>query len=127
MMSQLLKMILKQLKKLKNPLDVARVLNLRMLSMTYSIEFYKDALKYLQKLDRTNRIRITQHLQILCEDPYHPELDIKRMQGTMDEYRLRVGSYRIIYSVENNKLLIRAFCIIPFLCNRQQKSIAPDY
>lgn len=83
--------------------------------MTYSIEFYKDALKYLQKLDRTNRIRITQHLQILCEDPYHPELDIKRMQGTMDEYRLRVGSYRIIYSVENDKLLIRAFCIIPFI------------
>ena len=74
--------------------------------MTYLIEFYKDALKYLQKLDKPMRIRITKHIQILSSDPFHQELDIKKLKGTMDEYRLRVGSYRVVYSVENDKLLI---------------------
>ncbi|WP_397386551.1 type II toxin-antitoxin system RelE family toxin [Paenibacillus roseipurpureus] len=74
--------------------------------MTYSIEFNKDALKYLQKLDKPTRTRIVQHLQILSENPYHTELDIKRMQGTTGDYRLRVGSFRVIYSVKDAVLLI---------------------
>ncbi|MCR8644481.1 type II toxin-antitoxin system RelE/ParE family toxin [Paenibacillus sp. N1-5-1-14] len=74
--------------------------------MTYSIEFDKEAFKYLQKLDKTTRLRIVHSLQILSEDPYHPELDIKRMKGTSDEYRLRVGSYRVIYTVFKQEILI---------------------
>ncbi len=52
--------------------------------MNYSIEFYKEALKYLQRLDKPSRIRIVQHLEILSENPFHPELDIKRMRGTSE-------------------------------------------
>lgn len=74
--------------------------------MTYSIEFYKEALKYLQKLDKPTRTRIVSHLQILSENPFHPELDIKRMRATLDEFRLRVGSYRIVYTVESSRLII---------------------
>lgn len=74
--------------------------------MTYSIEFNKDALKYLQKQDKATRSRIVRLLHTLSANPYHHELDIKRMQGTSQEYRLRVGSLRIVYSIENNNLLI---------------------
>jgi len=74
--------------------------------MNYSIEFDKSALKYLHKLDKPTRRRIIHSLQILSENPYNSELDIKRMQGTTDEFRLRVGSYRVVYSLENDKLLI---------------------
>jgi mRNA interferase RelE/StbE len=35
------------------------------------------------------------------------------MQGTTDEYRLRIGTYRVIYSVENNRLLIYIIKIGP--------------
>ncbi|MBD2848672.1 type II toxin-antitoxin system RelE/ParE family toxin [Paenibacillus sp. IB182496] len=79
--------------------------------MTYSIEFYKNALKYLQKLDKPTRTRITHSLQLLCDHPFHPELDIKRMKGTSEEYRLRVGSYRIVYAVEDYRLLIQVIKI----------------
>ncbi|OXS59374.1 hypothetical protein B1A99_11970 [Cohnella sp. CIP 111063] len=72
----------------------------------YSIEIDKDALKYLQKLERPLRIRITNALQVLLENPFHSELDIKRLKGTESEFRLRVGSHRVIYSVENQKLMI---------------------
>jgi mRNA interferase RelE/StbE len=65
--------------------------------MSYSIEIDRIALKYLKKLDKPTRTRIYNHLKILSQDPYHSELDIQRMQGTTDEYRLRIGTYRVIY------------------------------
>lgn len=79
--------------------------------MTYSIEFYKEALKYLQRLDKPSRTRIVRHLEILSEDPFHPELDVKRMKGTLEKFRLPVGSYRIIYTVENDRLIIHVLKI----------------
>ncbi len=74
--------------------------------MTYEIKFLKDAYKYLQKQDKVTRNRILDHLKILSEDPRHPELDIKRMQGVEDRFRLRVGSYRVVYSIIDNELIV---------------------
>ncbi len=82
--------------------------------MIYSIEIDKVALKYLQKLDKSTRTRITNILQVLSEDPFHPELDIKRLKGTdNDYYRLRIASYRVVYSVENEMLMIYIIKIGP--------------
>lgn len=75
--------------------------------MSYSIEIYKDALKYLNKLDRPTRIRIVHALQVLADNPYNPELDIKKMQGIAEEFRLRVGNYRVIYTLNDNILQIQ--------------------
>jgi mRNA interferase RelE/StbE len=74
--------------------------------MTYSIEFDKSAYKYLQRLDKPTRTRIVRHLQILCEDPFDSELNIKRMKGTTSDYRLRIGDYRVIYTAEDTALKI---------------------
>ncbi|GGA40592.1 type II toxin-antitoxin system RelE family toxin [Paenibacillus physcomitrellae] len=74
--------------------------------MNYEIKFYKDAIKSIQKLDKPTRNRILDHINILSENPKHPELDIKKMQGTENQYRLRVGSYRVIYSYFNDQLII---------------------
>ncbi|MFD3259809.1 type II toxin-antitoxin system RelE/ParE family toxin [Paenibacillus lentus] len=74
--------------------------------MSYAIKFYKEAIKNIQKLDKPTRNRILDHINILSENPKHPELDIKRMQGTKNQYRLRVGSYRIVYSIFNDQLII---------------------
>jgi mRNA interferase RelE/StbE len=74
--------------------------------MNFEIKFLKDAYKYLQKQDLVTRNRILDHLKILSEDPRHPELDIKRMQGTENRFRLRVGTYRVIYSIIDNELIV---------------------
>jgi mRNA interferase RelE/StbE len=74
--------------------------------MNYEIKFLKDAFKYLQKQDLITRNRILDHLKILSEDPKHIELDIKRMQGIENQFRLRVGSYRVVYSIIDNELII---------------------
>ena len=74
--------------------------------MNYEIKFLKDAFKFLQRQDATTRNRILDHLHILSEDPRHPELDIKKMQGVENRFRLRVGSFRVVYSIIDNELVI---------------------
>ncbi|MGG6312398.1 type II toxin-antitoxin system RelE family toxin [Paenibacillus macerans] len=74
--------------------------------MKYEIKFLKDAYKYLQRQNSSTRNRILDHLKILSENPRHPELDIKRMQGVENQFRLRVGSYRVVYSIVDNELII---------------------
>ena len=66
------------------------------------IRYSKDALKFLNKLDRKSVMRIRAAIQDLILTP--PKGDIKVMQGYSDDRkRLRVGSWRIIYrdGVEN--------------------------
>lgn len=72
----------------------------------YSIVFSSASRKELKKLPREVLKRVVQKIEELSENPYSPYLDIKKLAGSMDEYRLRVGDYRIIYSIENNKLYI---------------------
>ena len=62
------------------------------------IRYSKDALKFLNKLDRKSVMRIRAAIQDLTLTP--PKGDIKVMQGYSDDRkRLRVGSWRIIYRV----------------------------
>uniref|UniRef100_UPI003D2BFBE4 type II toxin-antitoxin system RelE family toxin n=1 Tax=Paenibacillus oryzisoli TaxID=1850517 RepID=UPI003D2BFBE4 len=55
---------------------------------------------------KQTRNRILNHIQILAQDPKHPELYIKKMQGTNNQFRLRIGSYRVVYSIFNDILVI---------------------
>lgn len=74
--------------------------------MNYAIKFHKDAIKNIQRLDKPTRNQILDYINILAQNPKHPELDIKKMQGVTNQYRLRVGSYRIIYSIFKDQLVI---------------------
>jgi mRNA interferase RelE/StbE len=66
----------------------------------YKIEFEKAALKFLKKQPKPQQIRILKAIEKL------PDGDVKKIQGLNEWYRLRVGDYRIIYTIENDILLI---------------------
>lgn len=68
--------------------------------MKYQINYERDCLKYLHKLDRNTQIRIINAVNQL---PYG---DVKRLQGNSGDYRLRVGDYRIIFSKNDKRLII---------------------
>ena len=70
--------------------------------MQYRIEIDKRAAKFIVKQPKPQRERI---LKAIYKLPY--EGDIKAMQGYSGYYRLRVGDYRIIYTVNNDVLLVR--------------------
>lgn len=68
--------------------------------MTYKIELSKTALKFLKRQPKNQQVRILKAIYKL------PEGDIKKLVGGIDEYRLRVGDYRIIYKMKNEVLTI---------------------
>ncbi|MFM9282336.1 type II toxin-antitoxin system RelE family toxin [Paenibacillus jiagnxiensis] len=83
------------------------------MSSRYRLIFSSDAEKAIGKLDKTMIKRILSALEDLSEDPYsHP--NTKKMNGSeKDIYRLRVGSYRIIYEIISNELIIFVVRILP--------------
>lgn len=72
--------------------------------MKYQIILEKPAQKFLKRLNRTDKERILKAIYRLPEGE-----NIKRLRGHQDLLRMRVGDYRIIYTVDNGKLIV---CII---------------
>ncbi len=70
--------------------------------MQYKIEFDKRAIKFISKQPKPQRERIFKAIYQL------PNIgDIKTIRGNENYFRLRVGDYRIIYTVEYNLLIVR--------------------
>ena len=60
------------------------------------IIYSKQAVKFINSLDKTTRLRIKKGIEGLTEKP--PQGDIKVLKGFTDErMRLRIGKYRIVY------------------------------
>ena len=64
-------------------------------------KWYKKQKKFIDGLPKQDKKRITTAIEQL---PYVG--DIKRLKNHNDLMRLRVGKYRVIYSVDNGKLII---------------------
>lgn len=69
----------------------------------YKIIIKKKAKKFIDKLSKNERLRVA----IAIEQLPNGE-DIKKLKGEKNKglLRLRVGDYRIIYSVDNGKLIV---------------------
>lgn len=67
------------------------------------IRYSKTALKALARIDKTTAQRITIAITGLTTKP--PQGDIKPLKGTVGEYRLRVGQYRVLYYYTNENSL----------------------
>jgi len=82
-------------------------------SSAYSVSWSKKALNYLQRLDTTTTKRIVLHVDWLAEDPKSLTLDIKPLAGNPGIFRLRVGKYRVIFSIEEEIKLLSISLILP--------------
>jgi mRNA interferase RelE/StbE len=70
----------------------------------YTIEFATSALREFKALDRAVQRRIATHIDELAGNPFPP--GSKKLKGSPDHYRIRVGDYRVIYRVEGKRLTI---------------------
>ena len=71
--------------------------------MIYTIEILRSAQKQLSKIERRDQSRIIEAVQKLTETPRPP--GCKKLSGR-PAWRIRVGSYRVIYEVQDESLLI---------------------
>ncbi len=70
--------------------------------MTFEVRWTDTSLKQLEKLDKSVARRIVEKVVSISEDPF---LFVKKMEG-FDLYRLRVGDYRVIMSIERKQMLV---------------------
>jgi len=68
----------------------------------YNVILSLDSQKYILKLPLEMQLRIESVLERIRVRPYH---FVKKVVGT-PYYRLRVGDYRIILDIKDDKLLI---------------------
>lgn len=68
--------------------------------MIYKIMIRPKALKFIEKQDKLQRIRIYKAIYNL------PNGNVKKMVGCKETYRLRIGDYRIIYELNQNQFII---------------------
>lgn len=74
--------------------------------MSYKIVIKRQAKNKLQSLPANTQTRITEKIVMLGQNPNDPTLDIKKLQGEEPYYRLRVGSWRIIYDRRDSVRII---------------------
>ena len=69
----------------------------------YKVEIKKSAAKEINKLPKVVIKRIVNKIQMLSEDP-RPN-GCKKLSGD-EKYRIRIGVYRVLYSIIDDKLVI---------------------
>jgi mRNA interferase RelE/StbE len=75
--------------------------------MAWKVEFERDALKELEKLDKSVGRRILKFLHERVGRLDDPRQIGERLQGSLREFRkYRVGDYRIICSLEHGRLVV---------------------
>ena len=70
----------------------------------YRLEFSPAAARQLRKLDRPTAVRIRSATEALRDQPRPP--GVTALQGRRGYLRIRVGDYRIIYSVDDDRLIV---------------------
>ncbi len=74
--------------------------------MKYQIIYEKAAVKFLRKQPPDQQRRLVAAIHLL------PGVgDIKPLSGHPGEYRLRVGPYRVLYTIEETVLIVRVLTI----------------
>lgn len=76
--------------------------------MKYVIKIEKPVIKFLKK-HTTVASRFLQKIALMERDPQHDLLDIKKLTGTTDRYRLRIGKYRFLYRIDHDQIVIYFF------------------
>jgi mRNA interferase RelE/StbE len=75
----------------------------------YNLELAKKVVKFIDSLNAKERIRIAKTLESLCENPFRQDIDIKKLAGKEEIYRLRIGDLRFLYKIYSDRLTILMF------------------
>lgn len=72
----------------------------------HEVSFKKNALKELRALPARIQQIVLDAVQLLALNPYTELLHIKKLKGADSLYRFRIQDYRVIYSLDRERIRI---------------------
>jgi mRNA interferase RelE/StbE len=75
----------------------------------YSVVFARSARKELEGLPETIRRRVVSQIEQLASEPR--PAGGRKLVGSEDLWRLRIGDYRVIYAVHDERKLVDIVCV----------------
>lgn len=69
----------------------------------YKIEIKRSAFKEIHKLPQSDLKRVLAQIEVLADNPR--PMDCQKLSA-QEKYRVRVGDYRILYSIEDDVLIV---------------------
>ena len=72
----------------------------------YSVLFVKSAQKEFDRLPEKLQSKTAEALTLLSQNPYSELLKVKKLKGTGELYRIRLGDYRVVYEIRNKILIV---------------------
>ena len=80
--------------------------------MNYKVLLEKRAGRQLENIPEPDRSRIREKLHLLRDSGFSPQLDIRKLKGFRNYYRLRVGDFRILFELREGFVIV-IFAILP--------------
>jgi addiction module RelE/StbE family toxin len=75
--------------------------------MKFSITFSKAFQKNYKKLTKQEQDMLKKKIKILSENPMHPSLRTKRVQGTKDVFEFSINmSLRVLWKYEDGRIIL---------------------
>lgn len=78
----------------------------------FSIEYSKSARRSLKAMPRVTARLVVEKVEALAVDPMAPNNNVKKLSNHPG-YRLRVGDWRVVYTIYEQSLLIAVVRIAP--------------
>ena len=72
--------------------------------MAYSVEFRPAVLKTLKRFPKRDLVRIKKKIEEFGQNL--PEPNTTKMKGNNSFHRVRIGDYRIIYEIHDDRVVI---------------------
>lgn len=70
----------------------------------YRIELTSRAAKQLRNIERKVQVRLAKRIESLARNP-RPS-GVEKLEGEDGFYRIRIGDYRVLYQIHDDKLLV---------------------
>ena len=71
---------------------------------SYRVEVSATAERQIRRLARKDQIRVLRAVAALASEP-RPR-GCRKLRGYTDVYRIRVGTFRVLYSVEDERVVV---------------------
>lgn len=78
----------------------------------YLVFVERKAQKQLEKLPKDAHKRMVEALHTLQGEGFSIKLDIKKLQGYRNHYRVRIGKYRILFELLTDKTVV-VYAMLP--------------